>query len=120
MNIENISFFVANSFSRLPIYHKIHEFLDLEEFCEPTLKIYSNCRNIRLKLKQLNQFKFFNKNFITIDCNRVGPFLVKDILIPQSLILTNKNYLLFNLLSSRVKVKSILEVNVRFNFLFFE
>jgi hypothetical protein len=78
------------------------------------LEVYSNCRNISLRLKRLKDIRFFNKNFAVINFNRVGSFLAKDMLMPRTLELTNKNQYIFSLISSRIKVKSVLNIEVRF------
>lgn len=87
----------------------------MEEFCEPTSEIFSNLHNIQLRLKFPNNYKKFDRNFALLKSNFVGPFFAKGIEVPKFLKVKNKDQLLFNLFSSRIKIKSILSIKVRFS-----
>ena len=91
----------------MPLYYKIHTFSQLEEFSPSFLEISSNFKSINFSVNKT----FSNDHcFGLLKTHKSRSYLSKDVILPNTFKVIDPDFKLFELLSSKFKLKSILEI----------
>lgn len=109
--ISNVNFFINSKNNEFSLYHKVHEFVNLEEVIESGVQIYSNFKRVSFRNSYYPSFK---KQFSILKSDNFKKvFQAKDIIIPKDLMIINLNHDLFSCISSKINFKAILELEMR-------
>lgn len=109
LKFTDVSFFLAKKNSKIPIYYKLHKFIELEILNESIDNILIQFQLSTLIKKKNN----YTKRYFSI-INAFNKKLYKsyDLILPKNIELINKNLPLFTLLSSKFQLKCIAEIKV--------
>lgn len=112
---SEIAFFVANNPSRFSLYHRIYEFSDLEEIQDSLLQFYDNIRKLVLRKDNfLNTIDISTNKYATIHSSTVGAVFTSNILLPDNFRIIQSNRFLFSIISSKIKVRSLMKIELWF------
>lgn len=104
----NISCFISNSISKLSFYKEVNEFSEIEEFNPSFIDIFNNIKAIDFSLEQS---ELSSKFFATVASKNCGSYFSHDIAFPPQVFLVSRDLFLFQLFSSYLKFKLILEAS---------
>nr|Q8SL88.1 RecName: Full=DNA-directed RNA polymerase subunit alpha; Short=PEP; AltName: Full=Plastid-encoded RNA polymerase subunit alpha; Short=RNA polymerase subunit alpha [Euglena stellata]AAL83366.1 RNA polymerase alpha subunit [Euglena stellata] len=107
LRFGNSSIFISRSFSKIPYYHRVNEYSDIEQVNPSLLQVFSNFRNLHI----FSSKPFYRKtSYSMIKVLTSRSYFSKDILLPNNLYVVNPDVQLFEFLSKRYKLRIISEI----------
>jgi hypothetical protein len=91
----------------------LHDFLSFEEIKENLFQINSRLKSLRFKVGSksiYNEKKIF---FAVLDASKSKKYLIKDIRVPDGILALNLEDILFNKVSSHIKIKCLIKIEYK-------
>lgn len=103
--------FVSKNIRPFIMYHQVNDYLQLEEILESKNEIWSNFKNINFRNKEKTGSK---KNFCFLKSDNNKNFTGNNIIYPKNFMIINPNNYLFSSISSKIKIKCLLTLDLIF------
>lgn len=106
-----MSLFVSKNIKPFIMYHQVNDYLQLEEILESKNEIWLNFKNINFRNTEKNYFK---KEFCILKSDNNKNLTGNNIIYPKNFIIINPDNYLFSFISSEIKIKCLLTLELRF------
>ena len=91
-------------------FYLVNQFSLLEEIFEPISEVYSRIDLLKFK----DNFKTSNVYYLRLSAFGLGEFKANDIVMPKNILVFNSDQVIFNLISSGLRLDAILKIELRF------